>query len=206
MVAPSTALKVSSNIFCAFFIGMSFFPDKMMETYKFDLSCPPRDRSCDEKKNLGFLYSMLGLCGMQLFSFAVICTAMSRDSVSVKAQSVTCLCVMIWFIIMAFNDAAYAFGGMPESIPKEGIYFNIVLFAGLAGLCYTAWTETGSVMPKMGSIIPSGRFAMPMIAGAVNGAFFGLPCVLMRETWIENYPAAAESYKALTPDLKFFAM
>jgi hypothetical protein len=206
MVAPSTALKISANVFTVFFIGMSFFPDKMMETYKFDLSCPPRDRSCDEKRNLGFLYSMMGFCGMQLFGFCVNCAAMARDGVSVKAQSATCFCAMIWFIVFMFNDSAYLFGGMPESIPKEGIYFNIALFAALAGLQYSAWTESGSVMPKIGSMIPSGRFAMPIIVGALNALFFGIPMVVMRETWIENWPAAADSFKALTPDLKFFAL
>lgn len=210
MVAPSTALKATQFTFMAFFFGMCFFPGEMLAGYKLDLSCPPYSRrapACDEKKNIGFLWFIMSLMGVQMMSMVANCSSMARDGVAVKAQSVMCFMNVLALLFFVANDFVYVFSAdYPASFPKEGVYVNLVLFGTLATLNYLAWQQSGGAMPKLGSIIPKGRFAAPFIAGGVNLLFFGLPLCFFRSQFIEMYDVANDAYKALTPDLKFFAM
>lgn len=209
MVAPAIALKAVGYTFTLFFMGMCFFPKEMLSGYKLDLTCPPYSRRappCDEAKNVGFLWFIMSIVGIQMMSLASICSALARDAVSSKAQSVACFCNMCTMIFFILNDLSYVMSDdYPAAFPKEGVYGNVVLFGTLAGLSYSAWQASGGVMPNFQAIIPKGRFSMPFIAGSINLLFFGLPLCFFRSQFIEMYDVANDSYKALTPDLKYFA-
>jgi len=210
MVQASTALKVVQIVFMLFFMGMCFFPGELMAGYKLDLSCPPASRRappCDEKKNIGFLWFVMSLMGVQMLSLCAMNSAMRRDETSKKAQSVACLMNAVTLLIFLVNDLTYVISAdYPASFPKEGVYGNLVLFTGLAAMCFSGWQAAGSVMPNFGNMIPSGRFGMPLLAGCVNLLFFGLPLTFIRTQFIAMYPAAADQYNELTPDLKYFAL
>lgn len=210
MVTATTALKTINYVFMLFMIGFCFFPDKMMANYGMDLSCPPSTRRappCDERKNVAFIYFVMSIMGVQMMSLVAMNSAMARDGVSPKAQSVTCFCNMIMMLVFVVSDGSYVFSSdYPAAFPTTEIYGNLVLFSGLAALAYKGWEGSGSVMPNFDSIIPSGRFGLPYTLGCVNLLFFGLPLLLIRSQFIEMYEGASVAYAALTPDLKYFAL
>jgi len=209
MVSAPSALKAVQMTFTLFFLGMCFFPGEMLAGYNMDTKCPPPKRGaapCDEKKNVAFLWFIMSLMGVQMMSLIATNSAMARDGVAVKAQSVACLMNVVTLAVFAVNDLMYALSSdFPAAFPKEGIYVNVVLFMALAGACYSGWTSSGSVKPNFGALVPSGRFGLPYFVGCVNLLFFGLPLTFLREQFISMYPAA-DIIGELTPDLKFFAL
>ena len=204
------ALKALQYVFMLFFIGMTTFPAEMMDGYQMDFSCPKYKKgqpACDQQKNMAAIFGIMAIFGVQMGAFSVTMGAMARDTVSKKAQSVACFMGMCSLLYFNVNDFIYTLSSdWPGTMPKEGVYFNMVLFAGLAALCYMGWTSTGSVTPNLSRMIPEGRFGKELLAGCLNLAFFGIPLVFFRSSFIDMYPAAAEPMKALTPPLKWFSM
>ena len=99
---------------------------------------------------------------------------MAREGVSKKAQSIACLMQCFVQLFFVTDSLIYAISpDFPDRMPKEGIYFNVVLNGTLAYLCYSGWKASGSAMPKM--TLPKGRFAKPFLAGSINLLFFGIP-------------------------------
>jgi len=93
---------------------------------------------------------------------------------------------------------------LPNSaMPKEGHYFNIVLWTTFIILSYLGWKESGAVLPDTDALIPKGRFGTPLLVWAINNTIsYGLPLVLLRDKMMEQY--AVDSFMAgFTPDVKF---
>ena len=161
-----------------------------LDGYNLDLSCPPptrRSPPCDEKKESGIIYFMLSLMGICMLALSGHCSALTRPGVSAKAQSVMCLGNAITILAFMVSDASYAFSAdLPSAIPKEGIYFNLALFGTLGALSYSAWTASGSAMPKLANMVPKGRFGRPYLVGMINILLVSIPAFFMREKFIET--------------------
>lgn len=208
MVTATVALKVVQYINLAFMIGMTTFPGPMLDAYQIDFTCPakpPRGSPpCDATKNTAFVYFVFCIFGIQLGTFSTIVGGMARPVVSKKAQSVTCLIAGLAIAFLTVSDLSYTMAeGWPSTTPKDGIYANAVLFSVVCGLLFLGWKDSGSVVPSMGKMIPSGRFGLPILLGCLNLLFFGVPLVLFREAFAEQY-GAGKPIAGQTADAKFF--
>ena len=190
MVEASTLLKVIMYLNMIFFIGMTTFPAPFTEGYKMDLGCPARPARgtppCDENKNKALMYFALNLFGIQLGSFGAMCGAMARDGVSKKAQSALLFVTLFSYPFMIISDL-YATTTDDWNAPKDGIYFNTVLFTSLTIAAYFAWDGSGAVVPDVNKIVPTGRFSKPIILNVVNQAFFAIPLMFFRQDFLEMY-------------------
>ena len=68
------------------------------------------------------------------------------------------------------------------------MYFNVALFGGMAYLMYTGWVDSGSA--KLDFCSHQGhperpRFGKPILAGVVLLGFYGIPCVLAGDSFVE---------------------
>jgi len=153
------------------------------------------------------LWFVMSLMAVQMLSLCAFNAAMARDVVSTKAKSVACLMNAATLALFVATDASYVLSpNYPAAFPKEGVYFNLALFAALGVMCLSGWAASGSATPDFTALVPIGRFGLPYAAGCANLLFFGVPLVFFREAFIEMYPAAAVRMGELTPDLRFFAM
>lgn len=215
MVTATTALKVMQYLNMAFFIGMTMFPGPFLDGYKMKFEEPAKKEGFsmpwDSKpaapafsNSVAILYQMFNIMGIQLGVGAVICGAMSRPGVSKESQAVTALGAGTSFLVMAFNDATYAFSSTwPESIPKDGLYANFVLFGILFVLCFLGWKSSGSPLPTMAKMMPTGRFGVPLAVYLGANMFYVLGCGLpfFREGMTEMFlPGQAAT---MTDDVKF---
>ena len=193
MVEASTVLKVMMYLNTIFFIGMTTFPGPFAEGYKLDFSCPARPARgsppCDESKNKALIYFAFNLFGIQLGVFGAMCGAMAREGVSKKAQSALLFVSLFSYPFIVISDL-YATTGEDwnnSGTPKEGIYFNTVLFASLTIAAYLAWEGSGAVVPDVNKLVPTGRFSKAMILNILNSAFFSLPLMFFRQEFLEMY-------------------
>ena len=127
-----------------------------------DFSCPKYKKGqpvCDQQKNMAAIFGIMAIFGVQMGAFSVTMGAMARDTVSKKAQSVACFMGMCSLLYFSVNDFIYTLSSeWPGTMPKEGVYFNMVLFAGLPPLLH-GLDSTVSVTPNLSRMIPEGRFA-----------------------------------------------
>ena len=193
MVEASTVLKVMMYLNMIFFIGMTTFPGPFAEGYKLDFSCPARPARgsppCDESKNKALIYFAFNLFGIQLGAFGAMCGALAREGVSKKAQSALLFVSLFSYPFIVISDL-YATTGDDwnnSGTPKEGIYFNTVLFASLTIAAYLAWEGSGAVVPDVNKLVPTGRFSKAMILNILNSTFFSLPLMFFRQEFLEMY-------------------
>ena len=193
MVEASTVMKIMMYVNMIFFVGMTTFPGPFADGYKMDFSCPARPARgappCDEKKNTALLWFAFNLFGIQLGSLAGMAGALARDGVSKKAQSAFLFVTMISYPFLTISDliATTTDDFTNSGTPKEGIYFNTVLFSALTVAIYLAWQGTGGYVPDVNKLVPTGRFSTCVIINLVNGLFFALPLMLFRDQFLEMF-------------------
>ena len=178
---------------------------------------------CDEVKQKSVAYNMFAIMGIQVFYFPALCINFAREGVSQKAQRHTKPCIAqrpalsltplgstrlpasqarSVLCFMAIPTHAWFVVGeimvLPNSaMPKEGHYFNIVLWTTFIILSYLGWKESGAVLPDTDALIPKGRFGTPLLVWAINNTIsYGLPLVLLRDKMMEQY--AVRAYADLT--------
>merc|ERR1711904_639173 len=98
--------------------------------------------------------------GIQVFFFPALCINFARDGVSQKARSVLCFMSIpahAWFVVSEIMTLP----NWPAAMPKEGLYFNIVLWTTFIILSYLGWKESGAALPDTDALIPKGRFGTP---------------------------------------------
>ena len=81
-------------------------------------------------------------------------------------------------------------GCEPEELPKDGNYANLVMWAGFAALLYSAWKESGSVMPSTDLkkvLLPSGPFGKAITLIIVWYLLWGLPMCLLRQPMLDGF-------------------
>ena len=209
MVSASTALNASQYLIMFFAMGMNFFPDELMGGYGMDfMSCPAAKRGapkCDPTAMKSFLFSVMNIFGIQMMLVAAVAAAMKREGVPKKAQSIACFVMMVWY---AFNSVETVFRlavqAWPAEIDKNGMYFNVALFGGFAYLMYTAWVDSGSSKPDFSGVkdIPSGKFGKPILAGVALLAFYGIPCVIAGDSFVEWF-GRGDQMAGFTPPVLF---
>ena len=100
-----------------------------------------------------------------------------------------------WFVV----SEIMILPNWPAAMPKEGLYFNIVLWTTFIILSYLGWKESGAALPDTDALIPKGRFGTPLLVCAINNAIsYGLPLVLLRDKMMEQY--AVRAYQTSPPD------
>ena len=214
MVTAIQALKANQYFCLMVFIGMTTFPEKLGEAYSMDFySCPSKTpkgaAKCDATMMKAFLFGVFSIFGIQIGMTSILCGVMARDAVSKKAQSVTCLVVMIFWALFIVNDGLWS---MKEEypaaqMPKDGIYMNFLIWSILATLCYLGWKDSGSVVPKMdASLIPSGKFGLPIIVGCVNLLFYAIPLITMAEKFVKDGFGREELMAGFTQPVNFLLM
>jgi hypothetical protein len=75
-------------------------------------------------------------------------------------------------------------------MPKDALYGNLVMWAGFAALLYSAWKESGSVMPSTdvkALLLPSGPFGTAITLIIVNNLLWGLPMCLLRQPFLDSF-------------------
>ena len=164
MVSASLALKISQSVSLAFGIGLAFFPQALMETYK---------GNTFNGASAVMLKFVAGIAGSNMLAFSSGCGVLARDGVVVAAQSVACLSVGITWIAFAINDSYLATTGQfGDSAPVESVYANSVLFLILGAIALLGWKEAGSHLPAFDSLMPKGKPKMPLLVSSLNLVFF----------------------------------
>jgi hypothetical protein len=211
MVSASTALNASQYLIMFFAMGMNFFPDELMGGYGMDfMSCPAAKRGapkCDPTAMKSFLFSVMNVMGIQMLMVAMVAAAMKREGVPKKAQSIACFVTMSWY---AFNSVETVFrlvvqaSSWPAAIDKNGMYFNVALFGGMAYLMYTGWVDSGSAKPDFSAVkdLHTTRFGKPILAGAVLLGFYGIPCVIAGDSFVEWF-GRGDQMAGFTPPVLF---
>ena len=99
-----------------------------------------------------------------------------------------------WFVV----SEIMILPNWPAAMPKEGLYFNIVLWTTFIILSYLGWNESGAALPDTDALIPSGRFGTPLLVWAINNTIsYGLPLVPLRDKIMEQY--AVRDYQTSPP-------
>jgi hypothetical protein len=172
------------------------------------MSCPAAKRGapkCDPTAMKSFLFSVMNIMGIQMLLIAMVAAAMKREGVPKKAQSIACFVMMVWY---AFNSVETVFRlavqAWPAEIDKNGMYFNVALFGGFAYLMYTAWVDSGSSKPDFSGVkdIPSGKFGKPILAGIALLAFYGIPCLIAGDSFVEWF-GRGDQMAGFTPPVLF---
>ena len=210
MVSAPTALNAAQYLTLFFTLGMNFFPDQLMGGYGMDfLSCPAAKRGapkCDPTAMKSFLFSVMNIFGIQMMLVAAVAAAMKREGVPKKAQSIACLVLTGQYAVQVVDTALRLFvlSGWPAEIDQGGMYFNIALFGGMSYLMYTGWVDSGSAKPDFGAVkdIPSGRFGKPILAGVALLAFYGIPCLLAGDAFVEWF-GRGDQMAGFTPPVLF---
>ena len=146
-------------------------------------------RSVTNQKIMAF--QCFSLFGIQILFWGIVSIALARPTVSEKAQSVACFsatCIWIFFLVndfLSLMDPEW-----PEELPKEAQYGNLVMWAGFAALMYSAWKESGSVMPSTDVktlLLPSGQFGTAITVIIVNSLMWSLPMCFLRQPFIDSF-------------------
>ena len=210
MVSATTALKANQYFWMLMFIMMTTFPEKLGDAYSMDFyDCPAKPArgapKCDSTSMKAFIFGVFSIFGIQIGFLSVLCGALSRDSVSKKAKSVTCLCVMVGLILFILRDGSRTFDAEwpADKMPKDGVYANAVIWSVLAGLCYSGWQDSGAVKPNTSALVPSGKFGLPIIVGCVNLLFYAIPLIFMAEKFVYEGFGREELVGGFTPAVKF---
>ena len=194
MVSPSTALKAQSTLGMMFWMGMTAFPEALMPGHRGSFDCPKAARGaapCSVTNQKAVLFNMFSLFGIQILFWSIVSAALARDAVSSKAQSVACfssLCIWLFFLVNDFismRDPEW-----PEELPKDAQYGNLVMWAGFGALMYSAWKESGSVMPSTDVktlLLPSGQFGTAITLIIVNNLLWGVPICLLRQPFMDGF-------------------
>ena len=198
MVSPSTALKAQSTLGMMFWMGMTAFPEALMPA---GFDCPKAARGaapCSVTNQKVVLFNMFSLFGIQKLFWSIISAALARDAVSSKTQSVACFSSLCIWIFLFVNDLVVLFNPeWPEEMPKEGaegartvLYGSLVMWAGFGALLYSAWKESGSVMPSTDVktlLLPSGPLGTGITLIIVNNLLWGLPMCLLRQPMLDGF-------------------
>ena len=177
MVSASFALKISQIVSLAFGIGLAFFPQALMETYK---------GNTFNGASAVMLKFVAGIAGSNMLAFSSGCGVLARDGVVVAAQSVACLSVGITWIAFAINDSYLATTGQfGDSVPVESVYANSVLFLILGAIALLGWKEAGSHLPAFDSLMPTGKPQLPLLVSSLNLVFFAVGCTFFTEAFLE---------------------
>lgn len=210
MVSATTALKINQYFCMLLFIMMTTFPEKLGDAYSMDFyDCPAKPArgapKCDSTSMKAFIFGVFSIFGIQIGFLSVLCGALSRDSVSKKAKSVTCLCVMVGWILFILRDGSRTFDAEwpADKMPKDGVYANAVIWSVLAGLCYSGWQDSGAVKPNTSALVPSGKFGLPIIVGLVNWLFYALPLTFMADKFVKEGFGREELMAGFTPAVNF---
>ena len=210
MVSATTALKANQYFWMLMFIMMTTFPEKLGDAYSMDFyDCPAKPArgapKCDSTSMKAFIFGVFSIFGIQIGFLSVLCGALSRDSVSKKAKSVTCLCVMVGLILFILRDGSRTFDAEwpADKMPKDGVYANAVIWSVLAGLCYSGWQDSGAVKPNTSALVPSGKFGLPIIVGLVNWLFYALPLTFMADKFVKEGFGREELDGGFTPAVNF---
>ena len=195
MVSPSTALRAQAALCAAFWMGMTAFPAKLTSAYALDFfDCPKAGRGaapCSVTNQKIMAFQCFSLFGIQILFWGIVSIALARPTVSEKAQSVACFsatCIWIFFLVndfLSLMDPEW-----PEELPKEAQYGNLVMWAGFAALMYSAWKESGSVMPSTDVktlLLPSGQFGTAITVIIVNSLLWGVPMCLLRQPMLDGF-------------------
>ena len=203
MVSPSTALKAQSTLGMMFWMGMTAFPEALMPGHRGSFDCPKAARGaapCSVTNQKVVLFNMFSLFGIQNLFWSSISAALARDAVSSKTQSVACFSSLCIWIFLFVNDLVMLFD--PEEmgisfLPKEAQYGaslqlrgNLVMWAGFGALLYSAWKESGSVMPSTDVktlLLPSGQFGTALTVFIVNCLLWGVPMCLLRQPMLDGF-------------------
>ena len=210
MVSASTALSANQFLIMFFALGMGFFPDELMSGYGMDfMSCPAAKRGapkCDPTAMKSFLFSVMNIMGIQMLLIAMVAAAMKREGVPKKAQSVACLVLTGWYAFNVVDNILRLFvlSGWPSEIDKNGQYFNIALFAGMGYLMYTGWVDAGSAKPDFSAAktLHTTKFGKPILAGIALLAFYGIPCLIAGDSFVEWF-GRGDQMAGFTPPVLF---
>ena len=194
MVSSATGLKLFKAFGLLMGIMMTTFPEALLGVYSLDFfDCPAASRfgkatPCDATKNKAIALNVFNGFGVQLIFNGMLCSMLSRDDVSKKAQSAALLvtsAVYAFFIgsdfIMTLNE------NFPEQIPKEGFYTNFVMWTGFIVVAMLGWKDSGKVTPNFRNMMPSGRFGKPLLATCINLLMFGVPLVFFRGMMVSKF-------------------
>ena len=195
MVSPSTALKAQAALGMMFWMGMTAFPEALTSAYSLGFfDCPKAVRGaapCSVVNQKVITYNMMSLFGMQIFFWSLASAALARDAVSSKTQSVACFSSLcIWLFFLANDTISLLDPEWPKEMPKDALYGNLVMWAGFAALLYSAWKESGSVMPSTdvkALLLPSGPFGTAITLIIVNNLLWGLPMCLLRQPFLDAF-------------------
>ena len=200
MVSPSTALKAQSTLGMMFWMGMTAFPSRLLPEGCFD--CPKAARGaapCSVTNQKVVLFNMFSLFGIQNLFWSSISAALARDAVSSKTQSVACFSSLCIWIFLFVNDLVKLIFNpfSSEEMPKEAQYGaslnlrgSLVMWAGFGALLYSAWKESGSVMPSTDVktlLLPSGQFGTALTVFIVNCLLWGVPMCLLRQPMLDGF-------------------
>ncbi len=143
--------------------------------------------------------TVFNIFGIQCGASVMICAAMARPGVDKKGQSVACLCVALTYLVFMVSDAMNAFSAAwPANAPKDGIYANFAVWSLLIAMCLSAWKSSGSHLPKTDKLMPSGRFAGPMLATIAANMPFAIGLIFFPvqfdEMWSPGNAAKLDDY------------
>ena len=203
MVSPSTALKAQSTLGMMFWMGMTAFPEALTSAYSMNFfDCPKAARGaapCSVTNQKVVLFNMFSLFGIQNLFWSSISAALARDAVSSKTQSVACFSSLCIWIFLFVNDLVKLIFNpfSSEEMPKEAQYGaslnlrgSLVMWAGFGALLYSAWKESGSVMPSTDVktlLLPSGQFGTALTVFIVNCLLWGVPMCLLRQPMLDGF-------------------
>jgi hypothetical protein len=197
MVSASTGLKLFQGFGMIMGMMMSTFPQALLGVYSLDFfDCPEEKRGvfskpssgCDATKNKAIAFNTFNGFACQILLNGMLCAALSRNGVNKKAQSVALLVTAATYAVFIVSDGIMTLNeNWPAQMPKDGVYANFVMWTGFIIVALIAWKDSGSVTPNFQNMMPSGRFGMPLLAGCINLAMFGIPLTFFREQMVAQF-------------------
>ena len=218
MTAATVALKVMQYYQMLLMAGMMFFPGPFAEGYKLEFSEPEaaggsvfslfggKPPPCfSVGKTL--MYMMFNVFGIQIGFAAFLAAALTRAEVSVAAQSMACLGFACTYSFFLVNDLSYALSPeWPENVPKDGIFANSAVWLVLIAMLLYAWSSSGKVCPAFAKMMPSGRFAGPLMAFCASTLMYAIGCIAARNETFELFFPGVSVCTRIAPDVRYFIL
>ena len=140
---------------------MMFFPVTLLEGYSVDFGTG--------KDVLVMTSCAMAMVGLQLWHSFAISRAINYPTVDMDVKGQACLADMLAWVYFILDDTFILFvsGTWPNVIPKDGYWFNLVLWSVCAFLAYNGWKNCGGEMPAVVSM-PEGRPRWGLVVAMAN--------------------------------------
>ena len=194
MVSPSTALRAQAAICAAFWMGMTAFPAKLTSAYALDFfDCPKAGRRapCSVTNQKIMAYQCFSLFGIQILFWGIVSIALRAPYRLGEGAVGRVLLGDLHLALLPRERLPLADGPrVARGAAQGGAVRQPRDVGGFAALMYSAWKESGSVVPSTDLktvLLPSGQFGTAITVLIGVNLMWGLPVCFLRQAFIDPF-------------------